>query len=881
MSDFFEVVAEVKKDRIEVYPRFNTYSSDVMIRGKAFYAVFDDVTNLWSYDESKALKMIDQGIREFVTDHYPDAYSGLKVEDCSFADSKAIKNWTTFVKGTYDRYHELDSVVKFANDPILKGDYATHVLPYALSAGDTNAWDMLVGTLYTPFEKHKIEWTIGAIATGASKGLQKFLVFYGEPGSGKSTILNIINDMFQGYTAVFDAKALGSSSDTFALEAFKNNPLIAIQHDGDLSRIEDNTRINSISSHETIQINEKFKAKYEMRINSFLMMGTNKPVKITDARSGILRRLIDVEPSGNKLPFNVYTDLMNKIKFEYGAIVWKCREIFLQNPEFYNDYRPSLMMGTTNDFYNFVLDSYDAFDRDDSITLKQAWEMYKAYCEDARVPYPYSMRVVKEELKSYFREFSERKRVGDNYLRNMYTGFRRDLFDGTPIQKYVGPDENNLQQYTIILKHQESTFDKIGYDYEAQYANSDGFPLNKWVYVHTTLKDIDTHKLHYVKMPKNHIVIDFDLKDAAGNKSLPLNLKAASKWPPTYSEVSQGGNGLHLHYFYDGDPEMLSPIFDDNIEIKVFTGNSSLRRKLTRCNDLPIATISSGLPLKGEKKVLNSEQVENERHLRVLIKKALNKEIHGNTAPNMDFIKMITDKAYEQSKKPDGFKYDITDLRPSVLAFAASSTHQAERCINICNDIHWKSDEITSDTPDWPEDTLVFFDVEVFPNLFIICYKARGAENKVVKLIQPTRGDVETLIKYKLIGFNNKRYDNQILYAWLMGYNNRQLYEISSRLVGGSPNATFGEAYNISYTDIYDFSAKKQSLKKWEIEMGIHHQEFPYPWNEDLPEDKWAECADYCANDVVATETLFDYLSADWLAREILVACVEGDRHDS
>ena len=279
--------------------------------------------------------------------------------------------------------------------------------------------------------------------------------------------------------------------------------------------------------------------------------------------------------------------------------------------------------------------------------------------------------------------------------------------------------------------------------------------------------------------------------------------------------------------------------------------------------------------------MINSDQIENERHLRVLIKKALSKEVHANTAPNMDFIKMITDKAYAQSKEPNGFKYDITDLRPSVLSFAASSSHQSERCIKICNEIQWKSDEITTDLPEWPDDTLVFFDVEVFPNLFVVCYKAAGKENHVVKMIQPTQHDIEQLISHKLVGFNNKRYDNHILYAWLMGYNNRQLFEISSRLVGNSPNATFSEAYNISYTDIFDFSSKKQSLKKWEIEMGIHHQEFPYPWDQDLPEDKWAECADYCCNDVIATEELFYYLEADWTAREILAKLTDKKVNDS
>ena len=82
--------------------------------------------------------------------------------------------------------------------------------------------------------------------SGDSKEIQKFLVFYGSAGTGKSTILNIIQKLFDGYYSVFDAKALGSSTDAYALEPFKDNPLVAIQHDGDLSRIEDNTRLNSV-----------------------------------------------------------------------------------------------------------------------------------------------------------------------------------------------------------------------------------------------------------------------------------------------------------------------------------------------------------------------------------------------------------------------------------------------------------------------------------------------------------------------------------------------------------------------------------------------------------------------------------------------------------
>ena len=133
------------------------------------------------------------------------------------------------------------------------------------------------------------------------------MVLYGAPGSGKGTVLNLILSLFEGYYSVFDAKALGSSSNSFALEAFKANPLVAIQHDGDLSKIEDNTRLNSLVSHELMTVNEKFKSAYSSRFNAFLFMGTNKVVKITDAFTAWILGI-------NSNPFSPGIAISKKIK---------------------------------------------------------------------------------------------------------------------------------------------------------------------------------------------------------------------------------------------------------------------------------------------------------------------------------------------------------------------------------------------------------------------------------------------------------------------------------------------------------------------------------------------------------------------------------------
>lgn len=40
-------------------------------------------------------------------------------------------------------------------------------------------------------------------------------------------------------------------------------------------------------------------------------------------------------------------------------------------------------------------------------------------------------------------------------------------------------------------------------------------------------------------------------------------------------------------------------------------------------------------------------------------------------------------------------------------------------------------------------------------------------------------------------------------------------------------------------TDVYDFAAKKQSLKKWEIDLNIHHQELGLAWDKPVDRDLW------------------------------------------
>ena len=868
MVDFLIISTRpTKRGVMEVYPRFRLYpkSSDLMIRGGDFYAIWLEEEKRWSTDEQDVLRLIDQELDKYAKENKHKFDGNVRVLHMWDSESGMIDSWHKYCqKQMRDSFQMLDEKLIFSNTDTTKKDYASKRLNYPLESGSTEAWDKLIGTLYSEEERHKIEWSIGAVVSGESKSLQKFLVFYGEGGTGKSTILNVIQKLFEGYYSVFDAKALGSSGNQFALEAFKKNPLVAIQHDGDLSNIQDNTRLNSLISHEEMMVNEKHKGQYSANFKCFLFMGTNKPVKITDGKSGIIRRLIDVSPTGNKLGVKDYRTTVKQINFELGAIAYHCQEVFLDDPHYYDDYIPTTMLGASNDFYNFIVDSYHVFKQEDGTTLKSAWERYKTYCEEAKVPYPFSQRTFKEELKNYFWEFNDRLNLEDgSRVRSYYKGFRTDKFE-----RQESSVEEKPKPKLIQFDYTESIFDKEYADCLAQYATSNETPSKKWDSVRTTLASLDTTRLHYVNVPRNHIVIDFDIKDENGKKSFEKNLEEASKWPPTYAELSKSGGGIHLHYIYTGDVSKLSLKYDDHIEVKVFRGKSSLRRKLTKCNNLPIASISSGLPLRGDKKMVNFEAVTNEKALRTMILRNLNKEIHGATKPSIDFIYKILEDAYNSD-----LSYDVSDLYNAVLAFAVHSTNQSEYCIKLVGKMHFKSEE-PSVAVNNDDAKLVFYDIEVFPNLFLVNWKMQGEGKPVVRMINPSPADIEDLIKFRLVGFNCRRYDNHILYARLMGYDNEQLYKLSQKIInskkGENRSCFFGEAYNISYTDVYDFSSNKQSLKKWEIELGIHHQELGLPWDQPVPEELWPKVAEYCDNDVIATEAVFNHLKGDWTARQIL-----------
>lgn len=931
--DFYEIkVRKAKDGSFEISPEFlveyDQKSEDLMIRGNNFYAAYDEETQMWNQNPKFIQKVVDQDLWKKYDELKSDVrYEGAKLVVKTIRDT-STGSWNKFLKYVSDLpddFHQLDEKVTFQNTEIKKTDYVSKRLPYSLQDGDIHAYEELMNTLYSPEERAKFEWAIGSIIAGDSKKIQKFIVFYGPMGTGKSTVMNLIEDLFggynkkKGYCAKINAKALVGSNIGFALEPFARSPLVGIDQDSKLSKIEDNTILNQIVSHDTIQINEKFRNLYDSSTGCFLFMGTNEPVKISDAKSGIIRRLIDVEPTGNIVtPESRYDRLVEEMKYELGAIAKHCLDVYKRmGKSYYSKYRPVKMMYRTDHFFNFMEDKIPIFVQNGGVTANELWAMYKDWCDDSGVDFKKKRFEVIDEAKNYFRNYEKITRVNGKQVRSWFSDLKMEKFQENFEGKEEGEgsnavasddgslDDGNAAVYKVPdwlkLDFCESLFDKEMAECLAQYEitdeNGKKRPNYTWEKVQTKLKDIDSTKIHFVKVPGNLIVIDFDLKNKDGEKDPEANLRMAGQLglPPTYAELSKGG-GLHLHYYYDGDVNQLSHMFSEDIEIKIFPEDklSTLRRKVSRCNAVPIAHISSGLPFK-EEKVFNTEAAKDDKHLRNRIMMAIRKEVKpGATVTCVSYIDEELKKAQQA-----GMAYDIRDLQELVYGLCASSHHHAKECIDKFYDMKfvWPEEETVSvGSPDgdhipdgttefWDENSpRIILDVECWPNLFMVVYKEvepdgvaailkppGEAQKQCVVMYNPKPYEIERLFGAKIIGFNNISYDNPMLYGCYLGNTNEEQHALSRSIIKFNQKS-YRESKNISYTDVYDFSSEKKSLKKFEIEMHLPHKEMETDWDAPLPEDQWIKAAEYCKNDVLATEAVFlsKDRQADFEAREIL-----------
>lgn len=112
--DFYQVgTKEAKSGVLEIFPDFMIgRSKDLMVRGRSFYAIWDEAGGLWSTDEYDVQRLVDEELRVFADKKKAEGLS-CNVKYLRSFDTHSWNRFRNFVSLVSDNSHELDSKLTF------------------------------------------------------------------------------------------------------------------------------------------------------------------------------------------------------------------------------------------------------------------------------------------------------------------------------------------------------------------------------------------------------------------------------------------------------------------------------------------------------------------------------------------------------------------------------------------------------------------------------------------------------------------------------------------------------------------------------------------------------------------------------------------------
>ena len=115
MIDFLVISNKVTKGTVEIYPKFKIQkSSDLMIRGRDFYAIWDEEAGVWSEDEQDVVRLIDKELDNYAKENKSKFDGNVRVLHMWDASTGMIDNFHKYCqKQMRDNYHMLDEKLIF------------------------------------------------------------------------------------------------------------------------------------------------------------------------------------------------------------------------------------------------------------------------------------------------------------------------------------------------------------------------------------------------------------------------------------------------------------------------------------------------------------------------------------------------------------------------------------------------------------------------------------------------------------------------------------------------------------------------------------------------------------------------------------------------
>lgn len=168
--------------------------------------------------------------------------------------------------------------------------------------------------------------------------------------------------------------------------------------------------------------------------------------------------------------------------------------------------------------------------------------------------------------------------------------------------------------------------------------------------------------------------------------------------------------------------------------------------------------------------------------------------------------------------------------------------------------------------------TKLFFDVECYPNYFLIMFKLEDGRCKYFELDEYNELAHQQIERYltecMTIGFNSRVYDIPMIEYALRGASNRALKILSDRLVSNE-ESTYDILNEIKlwcprhydHIDIFKVAPGKASLKMYGARLHTPFlQDLPYDPSQPVTEAQKEELKKYCSNDIDLTIELYNSL---------------------
>ena len=108
--DFVQIKERPQKNGVlEIYPDFKICrSKDLMVRGKSFYAIWDDEAGLWSTDEYDVQRLVDKELAEYKARVAAKTDAHIRVRYMSDFSSNSWVQFRNYVSHISDNSHQLD-----------------------------------------------------------------------------------------------------------------------------------------------------------------------------------------------------------------------------------------------------------------------------------------------------------------------------------------------------------------------------------------------------------------------------------------------------------------------------------------------------------------------------------------------------------------------------------------------------------------------------------------------------------------------------------------------------------------------------------------------------------------------------------------------------